>query len=177
MISRLLNRSVTALRGVPTAASPLPPSPSPPSLVVAERPGRLVSVAGPLDAPGTAQLEAQLMVVLTEGTAFLGLDLSRVTECGTELFAVLARVHARLRERAVWMRLLGVSPGVLAALQDAPIPHILTVYLTSDRTPRGAGADDTVPADAAGVGTEGAAPRRPLSHRLASPLRHATVPR
>jgi anti-anti-sigma regulatory factor len=115
-------------------------------LLVTERPGRLVTVTGRLDRPGTEQLAAQLGVVLTEGTAFLGLDLSQVVECHTELFTVLAHTHDRLRAREGWLRLVGLSPAVLAALDHASVPEIFTVYLTSDRGP-GRGHEETVPSD------------------------------
>lgn len=115
-------------------------------LLVTERPGRLVTVTGRLDRPGTEQLAAQPGVVLTEGTAFLGLDLARVTVCHTGLFTVLAHAHDRLRARGGWLRLVGLSPVVLTALDRASIPEIFTVYLTSAPGP-GRGDDATIPSD------------------------------
>lgn len=143
LINRLSNRW-TAPRGrsATTAPPTVPAGVASPAaaggpLLVSERPGRLVTVVGPLDGPGVEQLAAQLAVVLTQGTAFLGLDLSGVTACDLGLFTVLAGVHARLRDRRGWLRLVGLSPAVLAAVEHAPIPEILIVYLTSDWAPGG----------------------------------------
>lgn len=149
LINRLANRW-TAPRGLDGLTPDSPPGgaalASTAPLLVTERPGRLVTVTGRLDRPGTEQLAAQLGVVLTEGTAFLGLDLSQVVECHTELFTVLAHAHDRLRAREGWLRLVGLSPAVLAALDRASIPEIFIVYLTSDRGP-GHGDEETIPSD------------------------------
>ena len=122
----------------PTIASPPPP------VLISSRPGRLLSVTGRLDGAGVARLRGQLWAAMEGETAFVALDLSAVTDCDVRLFAVLAEIHAALRTRAGWMRLVGLSPAVLAALDTAPIPEILLVYRTSDRAP-GSGVDQTTP--------------------------------
>lgn len=152
MINRLASRWAAA--GGPDGLTPDGPScehtgaalASTAALLVTERPGRFVTVTGRLDRAGTAQLAAQLEVVLTDGTAFLGLDLSRVTGCDTGLFTLLVNTHERLLAREGWLRLIGLSPVVLAALDHASIPEIFTVYLSSDRGP-GCGDEETIPSD------------------------------
>lgn len=117
------------------------------------RPGWLLSVTGPLDGPGVEHLRGQLWAGLEAEAAFVALDLSAVTDCDARLFAVLADIDAALLARAGWMRLVGLSPAVLAALDTAPIPQILLVYRTSDRA-HGRGGKripvDAVPAPASG---------------------------
>lgn len=165
LINRLASRW-TAARGPDGPTPDAPPcahivAPAAP-LLVTERPGRLVTVTGRLDRLGCEQLAAQLGVVLTEGTAFLGLDLSRVTECHAGLFTVLAHAHDRLRAREGWLRLVGLSPVVLAALDRASVPEIFTVYLTSDRGP-GRGDEETIPSDGYRPADTGPGPRHPAA--------------
>jgi hypothetical protein len=55
-------------------------------------------------------------------------DLSRVAGCDGRLFDLLARTHHMLDGRGGWLRLVGLGPSVLAALDQAALPEVLLVY-------------------------------------------------
>lgn len=118
----------------------------PPSSQITSRPGRLVMVTGRLDEAGVGELRWRLRAAMEDDAAFVAVDLSAVSGCDERLFGVLADVHAELTARGGWMRLVGLSPAVLAALDAAPITQILLVYRISDCSPGRRDADAVIPA-------------------------------
>lgn len=108
-------------------------------------------------------MRARLRSALAGPVAFLALDLSTVSDCDERLFGVLADIHSTLADRGGWMRLLGLSPAVLDALDTAPIEEVLMVYRTSDLAPERHGAADSAMliATVAGAGAVAAVEPRP----------------
>jgi hypothetical protein len=58
-------------------------------------------------------------------------DLAMVSDCDLELFAMLERIHAAARSTGGWVRLIGLSRPVLAALDLASVEQALLVYRAS----------------------------------------------
>jgi hypothetical protein len=54
------------------------------------------------------------------------------------LFVVLARTNDLLRCRDGWLRLVGVGPAVLDALDQAALPEVLLVYRAAEWAAHGA---------------------------------------
>jgi anti-anti-sigma regulatory factor len=79
----------------------------------------LLSVAGQLDNTGLTQLRRQLELLVDTGTVCLVVDLARVISCDHRLFDVLALTHQFLAEHQGWMRLVGIGPAVVNALDEA----------------------------------------------------------
>lgn len=125
-------------------------------LRITTRPGLHLTVTGRLDLAGIEQLHERLQAALGDGIALLVVDLSAVSECAERLFAVLADIHTALRAREGWMRLAGLSPAALNALDTAPIPEILMVYRNSDLAPERRGIHDTTMIAINAEGTDGA---------------------
>ncbi len=94
----------------------------------------LLSVIGRLDDTGLTQLQRELQALLDTGTQNLVLDLARVTRCDHRLFDMLARTHHSLAARQGWMRLVGISPTVRNALDEATPSEVLLVDHASDWT-------------------------------------------
>jgi anti-anti-sigma regulatory factor len=79
----------------------------------------LLSVTGRLDDTGLAQLRMQLEALFDTGAMSLVVDLAGVTCCDYRLFDVLTRTHQFLADHQGWMRLVGIGPAVINALDDA----------------------------------------------------------
>jgi anti-anti-sigma regulatory factor len=79
----------------------------------------LLSVTGRLDDTGLAQLRMQLDALFDTGAMSLVVDLAGVTCCDYRLFDVLTRTHQFLVDHQGWMRLVGIGPAVINALDDA----------------------------------------------------------
>ncbi|MGH3783071.1 MAG: anti-sigma factor antagonist [Pseudonocardiaceae bacterium] len=94
----------------------------------------LLSVTGRLDDTGLTQLQRELQTLFDTGTQNLVLDLARVTSCDHRLFDMLARTHQNLTARQGWMRLVGVSPTVRNALDEATPSEVLLIDQASDWT-------------------------------------------
>jgi anti-anti-sigma regulatory factor len=87
----------------------------------------LLSVAGQLDDTGLTQLRRQLELLVDTGTVHLVVDLAGVISCDHRLFDVLARTHQILAEHQGWMRLVGIGPTVVNALDEARPSEFLLV--------------------------------------------------
>jgi anti-sigma B factor antagonist len=94
----------------------------------------LLSVIGQLDDTGLTQLRRQLQVLFDTDTQYLVVNLARVTSCDHRLFDVLIWVHRFLCARRGWMRLVGVSPTVCNALDEATPSEWLLLHQASDWT-------------------------------------------
>jgi anti-anti-sigma regulatory factor len=92
----------------------------------------LLSVTGQLDDAGLAQLRKQLDAMRDTGAQYLGVGLARVTSCDHQLFGVLVQTHQFLADRRGWMRLVGVGPTVVNALDEATLSEFLLVCHASD---------------------------------------------
>jgi anti-anti-sigma regulatory factor len=92
----------------------------------------LLSVAGRLDDLGLTQLRMQLEVLFYAGTGYLVVDLAGVSCCDYRLFDVLARTHQFLAEHQGWMRLVGIGPAVINALDEAGPAEFLLVCQAGD---------------------------------------------
>lgn len=96
----------------------------------------LVAVSGELDESGLDQLRNELEGRLRRPEhdidRCLAVDLSGVTRCPPGLLALLADIYVEAQYRGGWMRLVGLGDAVLAALDSARLPEVLTVYLASD---------------------------------------------
>ncbi len=92
----------------------------------------LLSVTGRLDDAGLTQLRMQLEALFESGTVYLVVDLAGVTCCDHRLFGVLARTHQLLVEHRGWMRLVGVGPVVVNALDGALPSEFLLVCQAGD---------------------------------------------
>ena len=89
----------------------------------------LLSVTGQLDDPGLDRLECRLDELLDDGTRLLVADLSGVAGCcDGRLFDLLARTQHLVGCRGGWLRLVGLGPPVLDALDQAGLPEVLLVY-------------------------------------------------
>jgi anti-anti-sigma regulatory factor len=94
----------------------------------------LLSVIGQLDDTGLTQLRRQLQALFDTDTQYLVVNLARVTSCDHRLFDVLIWVHRFLCARRGWMRLVGVSPTVCNALDEATPSEWLLLHQASDWT-------------------------------------------
>jgi anti-anti-sigma regulatory factor len=88
----------------------------------------LLSVTGQLDDPGLDRLQHRLDELLDDGARLLVADLSGVAGCDGRLFDLLARTQHLVGRRGGWLRLVGVGPPVLDALDEAALPEVLLVY-------------------------------------------------
>jgi anti-anti-sigma regulatory factor len=88
----------------------------------------LLSVTGRLDDTGLTQLEA----LFDTGAVYLVVDLAGVTSCDYRLFDVLIRTHQFLADHQGWMRLVGIGPAVVNALDEALPSEFLLVCQAGD---------------------------------------------
>jgi anti-anti-sigma regulatory factor len=88
----------------------------------------LLSVTGQLDDPGLDRLQCRLDEMLDTGVWLLMVDLSAVAGCNGRLFDLLARTQHLIGRRGGWLRLVGLGPPVLDALDQAGLPEVLLVY-------------------------------------------------
>jgi anti-anti-sigma regulatory factor len=88
----------------------------------------LLSVTGQLHDPGLDQLQCRVDELLDDGARLLVVDLSGVAGCDGRLFDLLARTQHRVGYRGGWLRLVGLGPPVLDALDQAGLPEVLLVY-------------------------------------------------
>jgi len=99
----------------------------------------LLSVSGALDREGLRELRKHLGALYDAGVRLIMADLCRVTSCDGRLFAVLVQSDHLLTRRGGWLRLAGLGPAVLDALDQATLPEVLLVYRASDQASRGVG--------------------------------------
>jgi anti-anti-sigma regulatory factor len=92
----------------------------------------LLSVTGQLDDLGLTQLRMQLEALFDTGAVYLVVDLAGVTCCDYRLFDVLTRTHQFLAEHQGWMRLVGIGPAVVNALDEALPSEFLLVCQGGD---------------------------------------------
>jgi anti-anti-sigma regulatory factor len=101
----------------------------------------LLSVTGRVDDTGLTQLRMQLEALVDTGTVYLVVDLAGMTSCDHGLFDVLACTHQILADRQGWMRLVGVGPAVVNALDEARPSEFLLVCQAADWRVGRAGLD------------------------------------
>ena len=111
----------------PSVANHAPVTTSAPVTIEVEQVD-LLSVTGQLDDPGLDRLQRQLDDVLDAGARLLLVDLSGVAGCDGRLFDLITRTQYLVGHRAGWLRLVGVGPPVLEALDQAGLPEVLLVY-------------------------------------------------
>jgi anti-anti-sigma regulatory factor len=99
----------------------------------------LLSVTGQLDDAGLARLQRRFDELLDDGALLLLADLSGVAGCDRRLFDLLARTQQLVGHRGGWLRLVGLGPPVLAALDQADLPEVLLVYRSARWTDHGVG--------------------------------------
>jgi anti-anti-sigma regulatory factor len=99
----------------------------------------LLSVTGQLDDAGLARLQRRFDELLDDGALLLLADLSGVADCDCRLFDLLARTQRLVGHRGGWLRLVGLGPPVLAALDQADLPEVLLVYRSARWTDHGVG--------------------------------------
>jgi anti-anti-sigma regulatory factor len=92
----------------------------------------LLSVTGRLDDTGLTQLRMQLEALFDTDTVYLVVDLAGVTYCDYRLFDVLTRTHQFLADHQGWMRLVGIGPAVINALDEALPSEFLLVCQAGD---------------------------------------------
>jgi anti-anti-sigma regulatory factor len=92
----------------------------------------LLSVAGRLDDLGLTQLGMQLEALVDTGAVYLVVDLAGVSCCDYRLFDVLTRTHQFLADHQGWMRLVGIGPTVINALDDALPSEFLLICQAGD---------------------------------------------
>jgi anti-anti-sigma regulatory factor len=97
----------------------------------------LLSVTGQLDDPGLDRLQGRLDELHEAGARLLLVDLSGVAGCDGRLFDLLARTQYFVGSREGCLRLVGLGPPVLDALDQADLPEVLLIY----RAARWAGHD------------------------------------
>ena len=97
----------------------------------------LLSVTGQLDDAGLARLQRRFDELLDDGALLLLADLSGVAGCDRRLFDLLARTQHLVGHRGGWLRLVGLGPPVLAALDQADLPEVLLVYRSARWTDHG----------------------------------------
>ena len=88
----------------------------------------LLSVTGQLDDPGLDRLQGRLDELHEAGARLLLVDLSGVAGCDGQLFDLLARTPHLVGRREGCLRLVGLGPPVLDALDQAGLPEVLLVY-------------------------------------------------
>ena len=111
----------------PSVTVPAPVMTSAPVTIEAEQLD-LLSVTGQLDDPGLDMLQRRLDEVLDAGARSLLVDLTGVVGCDGRLFDLLARTQHLVGHREGWLRLVGLGPPVLEALDKAGLPEVLLVY-------------------------------------------------
>ena len=99
----------------------------------------LLSVTGQLDDAALARLQRRFDELLDDGALLLLADLSGVAGCDRRLFDLLARTQHVVGHRGGWLRLVGLGPPVLAALDQADLPEVLLVYRSARWTDHGVG--------------------------------------
>jgi anti-anti-sigma regulatory factor len=92
----------------------------------------LLSMTGRLDDTGLTQLRMQLEALFDTGAVYLVVDLAGVISCDHRLFDVLVRTHQVLADRQGWMRLVGIGPVVVNALDEARPSEFLLVCQAAD---------------------------------------------
>jgi len=97
----------------------------------------LLSVSGQLDGAGLDRLQRRFDELLDGGGWLLVADLSGVAGCDGRLFDLLARTQHFVGSREGCLRLVGLGPPVLDALDQAGLPEVLLIY----RAARWAGHD------------------------------------
>lgn len=97
----------------------------------------LLSVAGRLDGQGLERLQSSVDELLAGGTRRLVADLSGVAGCDGRLFRLLSGAGELVGRRGGWLRLVGLCPPVLDALDQAALPDVLLVYRASVWASRG----------------------------------------
>ncbi|MCU1610594.1 MAG: anti-sigma factor antagonist [Pseudonocardiales bacterium] len=101
----------------------------------------LLSVAGRLDDLGLTQLGMQLEALVDTGAVYLVVDLAGVSCCDYRLFDVLTRTHQFLADHQGWMRLVGIGPAVINALDEALLSEFQLVCQAGDWGAGRAGLD------------------------------------
>ena len=91
----------------------------------------LLSVSGHLADDGLGRLQSSVDELLAGGSRLLATDLSGVASCDSRLFDLLSRTSHLVGHRGGWLRLVGVRPPVLNALDQAVLPEVLLVYRAS----------------------------------------------
>jgi anti-anti-sigma factor len=87
----------------------------------------LLTVAGEVDDVDLENLRRHIEAEATLEVRGVMLDLSEVTRCDQSLVALVARTHAVLAERDVWLWLTGLSEPVLSVLRDAQLHHVMLI--------------------------------------------------
>ena len=88
----------------------------------------LLSVTGQLDDPGLDQAAVSVGRAARRRRPVVLVDLSGVAGCDGRLFDLLARTQHLVGRRGGWLRLVGLGPPVLDALDQAGLPEVLLVY-------------------------------------------------
>jgi anti-anti-sigma regulatory factor len=101
----------------------------------------LLSVTGRVDDTGLTQLRMQLEALVDAGAVYLVVDLAGVISCDHGLFDVLACTHQILADRQGWLRLVGIGPVVVNALDEARPSEFLLVCQAADWRVGRAGLD------------------------------------
>jgi anti-anti-sigma regulatory factor len=127
----------------------------------------LLSVAGRLDGDGLRRLQSNVDALLDGGAHLLVADLSGVTGCDGRLFDLLSRTSHLVEYRGGWLRLVGVGPPVLNALNQAALPQVLLVYRASGWASHGSAELRRAATERlhSAVAPTSAHPRRPGTHR------------
>jgi anti-anti-sigma regulatory factor len=97
----------------------------------------LLSVAGQLDGQGLERLQSRVDELLDGGARLLIADLSGVAGCDGRLFVLLSQAGDLVGRRGGWLRLVGLRPPVLNALDQAALPDVLLVYRAAVWASRG----------------------------------------
>jgi ABC-type transporter Mla MlaB component len=103
-------------------------------IVIDTKQVHLLSVSGALDREGLRELKKHISALHDAGVRLIMADLFRVTSCDGRLFAVLAHSDHLLTGRGEWLRLVGLGPAVLDALDQATLPRFCSS--TEPRTRR-----------------------------------------
>jgi anti-anti-sigma regulatory factor len=117
------------------AAGAMPPNEtwSTPATVHTERVA-LVSVSGGVVGAGLGELRAGVDAALRSADVRgLMIDLSGVSCCDANLFALLGDAHEVLVGRGGWLRLVGLSAPVLDSLESAELSQLLLISRASMR--------------------------------------------
>jgi hypothetical protein len=88
----------------------------------------LLAVTGQLDDPGLDRLQGRLDELHDAGARLSLVDLSGVAGCDGRLFDLLARTPHLVGRREGCLRLVGLGPPVLDALDQAGLPEVLLIY-------------------------------------------------
>jgi anti-anti-sigma regulatory factor len=97
----------------------------------------LLSVTGQLDDAGLDRLQGRLDELHEADARLLLVDLSGVAGCDGRLFDMLARTQHLVGRREGCLRLVGLGPPVLDALDQAGLPEVLLIYRAARWTDHG----------------------------------------